>query len=113
MSDSIEQIDAIDAFDYLSDEPENYCILDVRNIDELEKAKLNSPYIHIPLSELADPSSLQKLEPHRDQTIICLCHHGMRSLRAAGFLLEQGFKAVSLSGGIHACRLIDKSIPSY
>jgi rhodanese-related sulfurtransferase len=51
-----------------------------------------------------------------DETnILCLCHHGARSLSVAAWLRQQGFdKAQSVSGGIDAfSRLIDPTIPRY
>ncbi len=51
----------------------------------------------------------------RDATIICYCHHGVRSLNAALFLQSKGFTAVaSMAGGIDAwSREIDPSLPRY
>jgi adenylyltransferase/sulfurtransferase len=68
-------------------EPEEYAIVSI------SAAKL------IPLGEL--PDRLAELELHRDRPIVVHCHLGVRSLRAAHWLREQGFsKAQSLAGGI-------------
>jgi rhodanese-related sulfurtransferase len=50
-----------------------------------------------------------------EANILCLCHHGARSLSVAAWLRRQGFdKAQSVSGGIDAfSRLIDPTIPRY
>jgi rhodanese-related sulfurtransferase len=50
-----------------------------------------------------------------EANILCLCHHGARSLSVAAWLRQQGFdKAQSVSGGIDAfSRLIDPTIPRY
>ena len=47
--------------------------------------------------------------------IIALCHKGMRSADATGFLLQQGFSNVkNLVGGIDAWSVeIDGSVPRY
>lgn len=111
MSENIENIDAVDAFELIEDDAENHIILDVRNPDELEKASLNIDYINIPLANLAE--QIELLAKHKDKTIICICHHGGRSMRAAMFLAEHGFAVKNLAGGIHACSLLDKSIPRY
>ena len=61
-----------------------------------------------PLSELSS-----KLEPGRD--IVCICHHGGRSMHVAMFLERQGFASVfNLSGGLDAwARQVDPAMPTY
>jgi rhodanese-related sulfurtransferase len=55
--------------------------------------------VHIPLSDL--PARLTELDPSRAITLIC--HHGVRSEMAAGFLERHGFSDVAnLTGGIAA-----------
>jgi rhodanese-related sulfurtransferase len=84
--------------------------LDVREADELAICRLE-PCVHIPLHEL--PARWQEL---RDAPgpIHCLCHHGLRSAQAAGFLRRQGLEALNVSGGIDAwSRAIDPSLPRY
>lgn len=51
----------------------------------------------------------------RDRELITYCHHGVRSLDAARFLVSHGFNNVrSLSGGIDAWAAeIDPSLPRY
>ena len=51
----------------------------------------------------------------RDTKIVTYCHHGLRSLDAALFLVEQGFTNVhSLTGGIDAwAAQIDPALPRY
>ncbi|MBN9412414.1 MAG: sulfurtransferase [Candidatus Paracaedimonas acanthamoebae] len=89
---------------------EDYCIIDVRNTDEIEKAAFPGA-LHIPLSVL--PRSVVNIP--QDKLVITLCHHGARSLKACYLLKEQGFdKVVSLRGGIDLwSQLIDPSIPRY
>lgn len=54
---------------------------------------------HIPMAQL--PQSLGLLD--RQQPIICLCHHGVRSLHVAAYLAQQGFTQVAnLQDGIDA-----------
>ena len=39
-------------------------------------------------------------ETNKEKPLICYCYHGVSSQRAAGFLVEQGFKQVySIDGG--------------
>ncbi len=85
-------------------------ILDVRNHDELQKAKLNIAYHHIPMSNILQ--SLHNLP--KSQAIVCMCHHGMRSASVANILIGQGFKDVyNLEGGIHAMANLDPTIGKY
>ena len=46
--------------------------------------------------------------------IICMCHHGIRSMRVASMLGGKGFTVYNLTGGIHEYSAqIDPSIPQY
>ena len=47
--------------------------------------------------------------------IACLCHHGARSMRVAGYLESQGFAHVAnISGGINAWSLeLDPTVARY
>ena len=51
----------------------------------------------------------------KDTSIITVCHHGVRSLDAALYLRQQGFKkARSMRGGIDLwSQIIDTSVPRY
>jgi rhodanese-related sulfurtransferase len=85
-------------------------LLDVREHWEFELAQLKGS-IHIPLGELAQRvDDLDKTRP-----VLCICHHGVRSLHAGQFLERQGFASViNLTGGIDAwSTLVDKNCPSY
>ena len=59
------------------------------------------------------PENLQALP--RDQPILVLCHHGMRSLRVTEYLRAQGFPQVSnIAGGITAwAEQIEPGMPRY
>lgn len=86
------------------------CIVDVRNPEELVIASLPHEVIHIPLDEI--PQQWTTLP--RDKPIIVMCHHGVRSQRAALFLQAQGLDATSMTGGIEAWSLaVDGSVPRY
>lgn len=73
-----------------------YQIIDVREPNELEVAQLTGKdIINLPLSsanewsqKIADGTLLDASKP-----TLCMCHHGMRSLRMANFLgMYVGFK---------------------
>lgn len=51
---------------------------------------------HIPMNEV--PDALERLP--REQAIVVMCAHGSRSYSVAAWLNEQGYKAMSLAGGI-------------
>ena len=53
------------------------------------------------------------LDPEKETLV--LCHHGVRSMRAALFLASQGFQRVkNIEGGIDAySRQVDSSVPLY
>ena len=65
----------------------------------------------IPLGTL--PTSLNQLNSNDE--IVALCHKGMRSADAVGFLLQQGFNNVkNLVGGIDAWSVqVDQTVPRY
>jgi len=85
-------------------------LLDVREPHEYSMAKIEGSVL-IPLGEL--PTSLNKLNSNDE--IVALCHRGMRSADAVGFLMQQGFSNVkNLIGGIDAWSLeIDSEVPRY
>ena len=72
-------------------------LLDVRQDSEFELGHAPSA-LHIPLAEL--PDHLDELDKGR--RILCVCRSGGRSARAGEFLLEQGFNAVNVEGGMIA-----------
>ncbi|MCW8811627.1 MAG: rhodanese-like domain-containing protein, partial [Ignavibacteriaceae bacterium] len=74
-------------------------ILDVRTPEELTGplGKLDD-VINIPLQELE--SRLSELEKFRNQEIDVICKIGKRSAAATDFLLQNGFNAVNVLGGM-------------
>lgn len=89
-----------------------FLLLDCREPDEHSTANIVQARL-IPMGTI--PSRLQELEPWRDTRIVVHCHHGMRSLRVAQWLREQGFLQVqSMRGGIDAWSTsIDPTVPRY
>ncbi len=89
-------------------------VLDVREPWELQTASVapeGFELLSIPMGAL--PDRLAELDAARP--IACLCHHGMRSLRVAGFLEHHGFERVAnISGGIDAwSQERDPAVPRY
>ena len=77
--------------------PDNAVILDVREDDEWELG--HAPHaVHIPLGELE--GRLDELPDGRP--IVVTCRGGGRSSRAVRFLIDSGYEAVNLQGGMLA-----------
>jgi adenylyltransferase/sulfurtransferase len=72
-------------------------LLDIREPWEIALCSLSPGIVAIPLGDL--PHGLDRLDP--DGEIVAICHHGVRSAKAVGFLQKNGFKkATNLAGGI-------------
>ncbi|TAK90607.1 MAG: sulfurtransferase [Burkholderiaceae bacterium] len=85
-------------------------LLDVREAWELQKCSLDN-VIAIPLGQV--PAQVERLDPQRP--VVCICHHGWRSLQAAAWLERNGFDEVyNLSGGVAAwANEVDPQFPTY
>lgn len=112
--ESEEEIRQCSAADFATrrDAGEAMTLIDVREKDEVEKAKIEGA-LWIPLGDLE--TRLGELEAVREQPIVVHCHHGGRSTKAVRLLLAQGFAtAENLDGGIEAWSLtVDASVPRY
>jgi rhodanese-related sulfurtransferase len=73
---------------------ENAFVLDVREDWEFEAGHAPTAH-HIPLNSV--PERLEELP--KEQQIYIICKSGGRSMRAADYLLAQGFDVVSVAGG--------------
>ncbi len=91
-------------------EPDGLVVLDVRQPEELAICQLEG-VVSIPLGELTQ--RYEELDPEAE--LVCVCHHGMRSARAAGFLMQMGFTRVwNLTGGMDAWSAeVDPSVARY
>jgi rhodanese-related sulfurtransferase len=84
-------------------------LLDVREDWELKVASVPD-VVHIPMGQV--PQRLAELDSRTP--VVVLCRSGRRSLDVATFLLEQGYDATNLAGGILAwSRDLDPSSPTY
>lgn len=94
------------------DNGEQPYILDIREAQELEIAKLNNSG-HIPMSELG--KRFEELNYVKNREIVVYCRSGARSANCVRFLRNQGFdQAINLTGGILAWSdEIDPSTPKY
>jgi len=87
-------------------------LLDCRTPEEYATAKIAGAML-LPMQEL--PERVSEIAAWKDRPIIVHCHHGMRSLRVAKWLREQGFTlAQSMQGGIDAWSTdVDPTVPRY
>jgi len=85
-------------------------VLDVREDWEVAICSLPDS-CHIPLGQLMSRVS----ELDRSRPLVVVCHHGVRSRAAQGWLLSQGFgRVVNLAGGIDAyARQVDPAMATY
>jgi rhodanese-related sulfurtransferase len=85
-------------------------LLDVREPWEFETCHLDGARL-MPMNTV--PAQQQELDP--EQPVVCICHHGARSMQVAAFLERQGFQNVTnLTGGMHAWALqVDTRMPTY
>lgn len=92
------------------DANQSMTLLDVRQAEELAICKLENT-VHIPMNTINE----QKDTLNKDDSIVVLCHHGMRSAQVAMYLEQQGFTDISnLQGGIHAwANEVDATMRQY
>jgi len=70
-------------------------LVDVREPVEAEIAQIGGSLL-IPMGSL--PQRLQEIP--KERPVALYCHHGVRSLYAAEWLARQGYRTLSLAGGI-------------
>ncbi len=94
----------------MHDANQTFTLIDVREDDELETAKLDFAK-HIRMSEIPARAG----EVDKDADIVVMCHGGSRSGRVAKYLRENGYSSVAnLAGGIDAWSTqIDPNVPTY
>jgi len=85
-------------------------LLDVRENWEVETCSIAGS-VQIVMNTI--PARMDELD--EDAEIVCICHHGARSMQVAAFLERNGFSRVSnLTGGIHAWAVqVDGSMAKY
>ncbi len=92
--------------DALETRPPDAVVLDVREPQEYQHGHVPGA-INVPQADLA--SRLDEVP--RDRTVMIVCQLGMRSLRAAQFLLQMGINQVaSVKGGTAAWRKAGKAV---
>jgi glyoxylase-like metal-dependent hydrolase (beta-lactamase superfamily II)/rhodanese-related sulfurtransferase len=101
-SPSIDEV-GIDAIDSA---PPNAMVLDVREPEEFARAHVAGA-VNIPQADLA--TRLDEIP--RDRPVLTICQSGMRSVRSAQFLRQQGYQNVaSVVGGTAAWRAAGRPV---
>ncbi len=85
-------------------------LLDVREPWEYQTCHIAGSQL-MPMATV--PMRQEELDP--EQAVVCICHHGARSMQVAAFLERAGFANVTnLTGGIHGwAQLVDPTMPTY
>jgi rhodanese-related sulfurtransferase len=107
----MEHVSAPDLAAWLADpsRPRPF-LLDVREQWEFDTCHLEGAAL-MPMHSV--PARIDDLD--EDAAIVCICHHGARSMQVAAFLERNGFaKVTNLTGGMHAWALqVDPAMPTY
>ena len=74
--------------------PDHLVVLDVREQAEWDAGHVEGA-VHVPLMELPD-----RVGELAQQQMLVVCKVGGRSAQATGWLVQQGFDAVNLDGGM-------------
>ena len=85
-------------------------LLDVREPWEFETCRIAGS---LPMPMQTVPARIDELD--EEAPIVCICHHGMRSMQVAAFLERNGFsEVINLTGGVHAwAQQVDPAMPQY
>ncbi len=98
----------------LDSSSDDYVLLDVRNPNEYEIAKIPGSIL-VPLGDIENGSGVEKVRDlvngHR---LIAHCKMGGRSAKALAILKDAGIEGTNVVGGIQAwSREVDASVPEY
>jgi adenylyltransferase/sulfurtransferase len=98
----------------LDSEAKDFVLLDVRNPNEYEIAKLPGSVL-VPLPEIENGKGVEKVkELINGHKLIAHCKLGGRSAKALGILKDAGIEGINVKGGISAwSKEIDPSVPEY
>lgn len=85
-------------------------LLDVREPNEFAYCSIAGA---VPMPMQSVPARMGELD--EDAAIVCICHHGMRSMQVARFLEQHGYAdVINLTGGVHAwAQQVDPDMPTY
>jgi rhodanese-related sulfurtransferase len=94
---------------YIQQEPDSW-LIDVREAWEFNVCNIDSSRL-VPLKILP----AQALSWDREQAMVLICHHGIRSRMACQYLENRGFNnLINLSGGVNRwAQEVDPNMPTY
>ncbi len=88
---------------------DTFTLLDVRDADEIAKARID-PHVHIPMKDI--PARFREL--NKEKPVVVICHTGVRSAQVCVYLEQFGYDMINLEGGIEAWSLtVDPAVPRY
>jgi adenylyltransferase/sulfurtransferase len=110
----IPEMTVLDLKQVLDSGTNDYVLLDVRNPNEYEIAKIPGAVL-VPLPDIENGTGVEAvrslLNGHR---LIVHCKMGGRSMKALGILKQAGIEGTNVKGGIQAwSREVDASVPEY
>jgi sulfur-carrier protein adenylyltransferase/sulfurtransferase len=110
----IPEMTVVDLKQVIDSGADDYVLLDVRNPNEYEIAKIPGAVL-VPLPDIENGTGVETvrslLNGHR---LIVHCKMGGRSMKALGILKEAGIEGTNVKGGIQAwSREVDTSVPEY
>ena len=112
MRNEIQSLSSQQLDEILTNQPDDIFLLDVREVSEVSICHLPQS-IHIPMNLI--PLYLDKIPD--DKMIVIYCHHGIRSLNVALYLIDNGFdesQIYNLKNGIDDwAQNIDKTMIRY
>ncbi len=104
----IQSISVEELYEKLKTDPKPV-LLDVRTKEELEGPLGHlEGAVHVPMSRLK--AGTDTLNAYKDREIVVYCRSGVRSYSAAATLMEKGFRAINLRGGILTWKRFQKKL---
>ena len=113
MANEVKKLRVEDLHTFAADN-KDCLVIDVREKDEIDLVALDKvKFEHKPMSEAH--SWLENMELDFKVPIVCVCHHGVRSMRVGMALASIGYENVyNLEGGIHRYAVaVDNTIGTY
>ena len=106
----MKEQNATEINDILNNKENNLIILDVREKWEYDICHIKES-VHIPMGQIAE----RKDELNMEDTIIVVCHHGIRSRMVGIYFQQNGFKnTINLRGGIDSwAKTVDNEMAVY
>ncbi len=111
---AIPEMTVTDLKQVLDSGAKDYVLLDVRNPNEYEIARIPGSVL-VPLPDIENGQGVEKVRSLLNgQRLIVHCKMGGRSMKALGILKSAGIDGTNVKGGIQAwSREVDASVPEY